>query len=324
MALRIVTLLPSATEIVCALGARNEIVGISHECDYPENINALPALTSPKINIKTSSGEIDKNVRAAAQPTLAIYNLDSAKLQSLAPDVIITQDLCDVCAVSYDEVCAAAKTIAGKDVKIVSLHPERFDDIFSDIQKVGAAIGRTAEAEQFIKESRARIATVKDRAARTSNRPAILTIEWLDPVMIGGTWMPEMVEICSATALITKPGEKAPTVDIKKLETLDPECVIIKPCGFDVERTLQELPLLQKNLPWFDWDAIMQARVYVCDGNAYFNRPGPRIVDSLEILAACIHPKQFRDFRQKYAKSVVEIQMDLTVKRWDDEYIGIE
>lgn len=322
--MRIVSLLPSATEIICALGARSELIGISHECDHPSDVAGLPVLTSPKVNTKAASGEIDRSVRAAAKPTLAVYHLDVEKLKSLAPDVIVTQDLCDVCAVSYDEVCAAAKEIAGKNTKVVSLHPARLDDIFRDIQTVADGIDRGPAGERLVQELRARVESVRERASRNSVRPEVLTIEWLDPVMLGGTWMPEMIEICFANALVTKPGDKAPTVDLNKLESLDPDCVVIKPCGFDVERTCQELELLKTNLPWFDWDAVMQARIYVCDGNQYFNRPGPRIVDSLEILAACIHPKQFRDFRQKYAKSVVEIQMDLTVKRWDDEYIGIE
>jgi iron complex transport system substrate-binding protein len=310
--------------MVCALGAQNELAGISHECDYPESVKSIPALTSPRIRVDATSADIHAEVMAAAKPTLSVYRIDVERLKSIAPDVIVTQDLCDVCAVSLDDVRAAAAQIPGKKINIVTLHPKRLDDILDDITRVGAAIGRVAEAASLVATLRARIAAVKDRAARTSMRSGVLTIEWLDPVMIGGTWMPDLVELCSAIPLVTKPGDKSPAMTMEQLEALDPECVVIKPCGFSIDRTLKELPLLQKTLPWFDWDAIMQARVYVCDGNQYFNRPGPRIVDSLEILAACIHPKQFRDFRQKYARSVVEIQMDLTVKRWDDEYIGIE
>lgn len=322
--MRIVSLLPSATEIVCALGARAELVGVSHECDYPADVKGLPILTSPKINTKTSSLQIDKAVREAAKESLAVYNLDRAKLKSLAPDVIVTQDLCDVCAVSYTEVCEAAKDIVGKEVKIVNLKPERLGDIFSDIEKVASAIGRAPQAVKVVSELKARVDVVRDRASRTSVRPEVLTIEWLDPIMPGGTWMPELIECCAAAPLITKPGEKSPTIQLSQLESLDPDCVVIKPCGFNLERTISEAEILRKNLPWMDWDAVMQGRIFICDGNQYFNRPGPRIVDSLEILAACIHPKQFRDFRRKYASSVVELQMDFTIKRWDEEYIGIE
>lgn len=322
--MKIVSLLPSATEIVCALGARAELAGVSHECDFPADVKGLPVLTSPKFSTDAPSGQIDRSVRETAKNSLAVYNLNRELLKSIAPDVIVTQDLCDVCAVSYTEVCEAAKDIVGKEVKIVNLKPERLNDIFQDIQKVAAAIGRQAEGEKLVASLRARVEVVRDRASRTSVRPEILTIEWLDPIMAGGTWMPELIELCSAVPLITKAGEKAPTLTLEQLEKLDPDCVVIKPCGFDVARTVKEVQLLKANLPWGDWDAVMQARIFVCDGNQYFNRPGPRIVDSLEILAACIHPKQFRDFRIQYAKSVVEIQMDLTVKRWDDEYIGIE
>jgi iron complex transport system substrate-binding protein len=320
----IVSLLPSATEIVCALGARSRLVGISHECDYPADVKGLPILTKPKVNIHGTSGEIDRDVRAVLQSALAVYDLDLELLRSLAPDCIVTQDLCDVCAVSFDQVREAAKSVVGKEVKIVNLHPKRLDDIWNDIKNVGDAIGHAAQAEELLRSLKARVDAVRDRALRTSVRPKILTIEWLDPVMVGGTWMPEMAELCAATALLAKAGEPAPKVSREQLDSIDPDLVVIKPCGFDVPRTLKEVPLLQKNLPWTDWDAPLNGLIYVVDGNQYFNRPGPRIADSLEILAACVHPKQFRDFRQKYAKWVVEVQLDLDVKRWDEEYIGIE
>ncbi|MBI3818067.1 MAG: cobalamin-binding protein [Planctomycetes bacterium] len=322
--MRIVSLLPSATEIVCALGARPDLAGVSHECDFPSDVIGLPVLTAPRVDTKTSSLQIDKNVRGAAAQALAIYQLDREKLKAISPDVIVTQDLCDVCAVSYNDVRDAAKEITGKKVEIVSLKPERFFDIFDDIVRVGEAIGRVERATSLVAELKSRAASIKERASRNSVRPEILTIEWLDPVMIGGTWMPEMIDMCFAVPLITKPGEKSPAVTLQQLEAVNPEGVLIKPCGFDIARTLTELQLLKKNLPWDDWDVVMQGRIYISDGNQYFNRPGPRIVESLEILAACVHPKQFRDFRMKHAKDVVEVQMDLTLKRWDEEYIGIE
>lgn len=324
MARRIVTLLPSATEIVCALGARSELVGVSHECDFPADVPGLPVLTRPRIDPKKSSGEIDRDVRAIVKQALTVYDLDVERLRELAPDVIVTQDVCDVCAVSLAQVLEAAKQLAGKDVQVVSLRPARLADIWADIRKVGSAIGRDAQAEALLRSMDERVAAVKERAARTSTRPTILTIEWTDPVMVGGTWMPELAELCSATALLARAGEPAPTVDRAALEAISPDLVVVKPCGFPLERTLGEIPTLKRNLPWEDWDAPLNGLVYLCDGNQFFNRPGPRIADSLEILAACIHPKQFRDFRQKYAKFVAEVTLDLTLKRWDEEYIGLE
>ncbi|MBL8693564.1 MAG: ABC transporter substrate-binding protein [Planctomycetes bacterium] len=321
--MRIVSLLPSATEIVCALGARHQLVGRSHECDFPADVAALPVLTSTKVKPSPSSLAIDKSVRDVLKQALAVYDVDERKLAELAPDIIVTQDLCDVCAVSYDQVCAAAKQIAGKEVKIVSLHPTRFGEIFDDIRKVAAAIGREAEGAKLLADLDGRVKKLADRAKFNNTKPSILTIEWLDPVMIGGTWMPEMAELASAEALLATAGKQAQTVDLKTLESIDPEVVLIKPCGFGIDRIIAELPVLQRNLPWSDWTAPLQGRVYAADGNQFFNRPGPRIVDSLEIMAACIHPKQFRDFRIQYSKSVIEIEQDLNVKRWSEEYIGL-
>jgi iron complex transport system substrate-binding protein len=324
MTQRIVSLLPSATEIICALGARAELVGVSHECDFPADVVGLPVLTKPKIRTDAPSGEIDRDVREVVKQALAVYDLDVDALRALAPDVIVTQDICDVCAVSFPQVQEAAKSIVGKDVKVVNLHPERLADIWADIRKVASALGREAAGEALLASMDARVKAVSDRAQRTSTRPSILTIEWIDPIMIGGTWMPELAERCAAKALVTTSGQKAPTLTKPQLEALDPDLVIVKPCGFPLDRTLAEIPTLRKNLPWEDWDAPLNGLVYLCDGNQYFNRPGPRIVDSLEILAACIHPKQFRDFRQKYAKWVAEVSLDESLKRWDEEYIGIE
>jgi len=316
MTKRIVTLLPSATEIVCALGARAELVGVSHECDFPADVAGLPRLTKPKFDPKGSSAEIHANVQAVLQKALGVYDVDVAKLESLAPDVVVTQDQCDVCAVSLAEVREALSKLAKKDVELVSLHPMRLADVWSDVGRVAQAIGRGAESEALLAGVRARLDAVRERAAHASDRLPVVTIEWLDPVMLGGTWMPELVELVNGEALGVKAGEKAPTVTREQLEALSPELVVIKPCGFDVKRTTAELPALKRNLPWDSWDAVLHDRVYVADGNAYFNRPGPRLVDSAEILAACVHPKLFRDFHAKHEPSVVEVDADLTLRAW--------
>lgn len=315
---RIVTLLPSATEIVCRLGARAELVGVSHECDHPADVVGLPVLTKPKFDPRGTSAAIDRSVREVLRGALGVYDVDVEKLEALQPDVIVTQDQCDVCAVSLADVRAAVAKLAKKDVEIVSLHPMRLDDIWSDVRKVAAAIGRDVDGEALVTGLRARMEAVRARASHAADRLPVVTIEWLEPVMLGGTWMPELVELVNGECLGARAGERAPTVTRDELEKLSPELVVIKPCGFKVERTLEELPTLQRALPWDTWDAVLHDRAYVADGNAYFNRPGPRIVDSAEILAACVHPKLFRDFRETYAGAVVEVDADLSLRRWNE------
>ncbi len=305
--MRIVSLLPSATEIVCALGARAELVGRSHECDFPLGIEAVPVLTSARIGSLPSSGAIDAAVREVLRDALAIYEIDIEKLREVAPDVIVTQDLCDVCAVSLDDVRAAVARLARADVAIVNLHPTRLDDIWADIGRVARAIGRAEAGEAVVARLKQRVERIAARARALASRRSVLTIEWVDPVMIGGMWMPELVELAGGRPLVTTPGEHAPTLTPEELRGLDPDVVLVKPCGFALDRTLAELDVLRRTLPWASWRAATSARVYVADGNAFFNRPGPRIVESLEILAACAHPEEFADFEQKHGQSVKRI-----------------
>jgi iron complex transport system substrate-binding protein len=312
---RIVSLLPSATEIVCALGAGDKLVGRSHECDFPPGIEKLPVLTSARIGPLPSSRAIDCAVREVLRYALAIYEINVEQLREARPDVIVTQDLCDVCAVSLDDVRAAVLRLARTDVKIVNLHPTRLDDIWADIERVADALGRAEVGRRVVAGLKERVASIAPRAARTPDRPTVLTIEWIDPVMIGGMWMPELVTIAGGAALVTKPGQHAPTLTTEQLATLDPDVVLVKPCGFVLERTLSELHGLRDTLPWDSWQAVAEGRVYVADGNAFFNRPGPRIVESLEILAACVHPDAFGDFAGRHAESVVRIAQDLSIVR---------
>jgi iron complex transport system substrate-binding protein len=313
---RIVSLLPSATEIVCALGARDQLVGRSHECDFPPGVEALPILTSARIGPLPSSKAIDTAVRDVLKDALAIYEIDIERLRQVRPDVIVTQDLCDVCAVALDDVRAAVARLARSDVRIVNLHPNRLDDIWADILKVAEALGRAEVGRRVVGSLEERVAEIASRASRTPRRPSVLTVEWIDPVMIGGMWMPELVTLAGGTPLVTKPGEHAPTLPKAQLETLDPEVVLIKPCGFTLARTVEELPVLRDALPWGSWRAVAEDQVYVADGNAFFNRPGPRIVESLEILAACLHPEEFGDLAEKHQGSVVRVSSDLSRRSW--------
>ncbi|WP_437913148.1 ABC transporter substrate-binding protein [Sorangium sp. So ce302] len=317
--MRIASLLPSATEIVCALGAQSELVGVSHECDFPEGLTGLPVLTRPRLRPARSSREIDAAVRDVLRDALAVYDIDLDALREARPDVIVTQDLCDVCAVSFDDVRAAVARLARQDVRIINLHPTRLDDIWADIRRVAEGIGRPAGGEALVERLRARVAAVAARAAAAPGRPRVLAVEWIDPVMIGGTWMPELITLAGGEPLVTRPGEHAPTLSPAALAALDPDVVMIKPCGFTLERTLDELDLLPRVLPWATYRAVAQGRVYIADGNAFFNRPGPRIVESLEILAACAHPALFADARRAHARSVVRIDAELRRHAFEDE-----
>ncbi len=308
---RIVSLLPSATEIVCALGARDELVGVSHECDFPGDVVGLPVLTSAKFGKQKSSAAIDRAVRDVVREALAVYDIDTARLGALEPDVIVTQDLCDVCAVSIDDVRSAVARLAHRDsIELVSLTPTRLADIWADVRRTAQVLGRSEDGDRVVADAERRIEDVRRRAA-AATRPRVLSIEWLEPVMIGGMWMPELIEIAGGTPMVTSAGDHAPTLAMADLEALDPDVVLVKPCGFPLEDTLRELPALARSIPWDRWRAVAGGNVFIADGNAYFNRPGPRIVDSLEILAACVHPDRFPEFRAAYGAAVRRIGPDL-------------
>jgi len=303
---RIVSLLPSATELVCALGAGDHLVGISHECDFPESIRDRPVLTRSRIDAHGSSRDIDIAVRAALRDALSIYAVDEQRLGALAPDVIVTQDLCEVCAVSMDDVQAAvARLLHRTHVRIVSLSPVRLEDVLGDIERVATGIGRVAQGRAVRESLTDRIRAIAERAQTALSRPRVVSLEWIDPLMLGGTWMPELIELAGGVAVGASAGRPAPTVDPAALAALAPEVVLVKPCGFTLERTLAEREVIE--------DAVVAVvgpttRVYVSDGNAFFNRPGPRLVESLEIMGACVHPELFADFAAKHAGAIRRIR----------------
>ena len=304
---RVASLLPSATEIVCAVGAGADLVGISHECDSPESVRGLPVLTRARLHAVPGSRAIDQGLRSILQQALAVYEIELERLEHARPDVIVTQDLCDVCAVSFSDVSAAAAHLVHQPSRIVTLHPTRLDDIWDDIQRVAGALGRAAAGAAVVDGLRGRVGEIARRSAAVLDRPRVVSIEWLDPVMVAGMWMPELIERAGGVPLGPAPGEHAPMLTTEALEALSPDVVLVNPCGFSLERTLEEVSLLRAGLPWEAWPAAVNGRVYVADGNAYFNRPGPRIVESLEILAACVHPKAFEDFCRKHAGAVVRL-----------------
>lgn len=299
------SLLPSATEIVCVLGAGDQLVGISHECDFPEAIRDRRVLTRSRIDVHGSSRAIDTAVRAVITDALSIYAVDDEALAALAPDVIVTQDLCEVCAVSLDDVRAAVARLAHRDdVRIVSLSPTRLDDVLGDIERVAAVLDRRERGATVRAELEHRIRSIAERAQRANSRPRVVSLEWIDPLMIGGTWMPELIELAGGTAVGASAGSPAPTIDAPALAALRPDVVVVKPCGFSLDRALVERDIIERNVI----AAIgAHARVYVTDGNQFFNRPGPRLVESLEIMAACVHPDRFADFASAHAGVIVRI-----------------
>jgi iron complex transport system substrate-binding protein len=297
--IRVVSLLPSATELVCAVGAEAELVGISHECDFPDGIRGRPVLTRARVSSAGTSLSIDADVRALVAQALSIYLVDDARLADLRPDVIVTQDLCEVCAVSLDDVRSAVARLAhAADVRIVSLRPTRLGDVLDDVGRVAAALGREAQGRELRHTLEIRIDAIGTRAARARTRPRVASIEWLDPLMLGGTWMPELIELAGGRPVGVERGQLAPTLSPEQLAALEPDVVIVKPCGFDLERALGERDAIARNIARV---IPPGARIFVTDGNAYFNRPGPRLVESLEILAACLHPDLFADFAAKHA-----------------------
>jgi iron complex transport system substrate-binding protein len=302
--MRVISLLPSATEIVCVLGAADHLIGISHECDFPEEIRDRTVLTRSRIDVRGTSRTIDTLVREVTRDALSIYEIDDEQLAALAPDVIVTQDLCEVCAVSLDDVRAAVARLAHRDnVEVVSLHPTRLADVLGDIERVGEALGRRGRGAAVRAALDRRIRAIAERAAAISARPRVVTLEWLDPLMVGGTWMPELVEVAGGAPVGAEAGAPAPTIDAAALAAMAPHVVVIKPCGFTIDRSLAERDMIERVVLRVPGDA----RVYLTDGNAFFNRPGPRLVESLEILAACVHPEHFSDFAARHADAIVRL-----------------
>jgi iron complex transport system substrate-binding protein len=290
---RVVSLIASATEIVCALGARDLLVGRSHECDFPPDVTCLPALTEPKFPVTGTSYDIDARVKAILQEGLSVYRVDAEKLEVLRPDIIITQDHCEVCAVSLKDVEAALCAWGGRKVEIVSLKPDALGDIWEDIAKVARALGRERQGERLVEQLKARMASIAEQSDAARTRPRAAMIEWIDPLMAGGNWMPELVQMAGAENLFGVAGLPSPWLDWNEVVAADPDVILVHPCGIDMARTLQEMPLLERGPGWRELKAVHRDRIFVADGNQYFNRPGPRIVESLEIMAEIFHPELF-------------------------------
>lgn len=289
--MRIVSLLPGATEICHFLGLTDQLVGVSHDCDWPPQIRDKPVLSSTSIDAdQTTSKEIDEAVKAETHEGNSIYHVDAERLQELNPDLILTQELCEVCAPSFDAVQDASRTING-ETTVISLEPTTLSGILDNITRVGAFTGKEEQAEQLVDDLRARIDHVK-QAPDPDPSPRVLSLEWLDPPYLAGHWVPEMIDMIGATPM-NKPGVHSRQAEWGALNVFQPNMVVFMPCGFDPERTRREISSLDPDHQLFFLDPVKEGEVYNVNGSFYFNRPGPRVVTGLEILATIIAPDTF-------------------------------
>jgi iron complex transport system substrate-binding protein len=287
--MKIVSLLPSATEIICALGLEDQLVGVTHECDYPRSVMRLPKVTKTLIPTDASSSEIDALVRDRLGAQSALYALDMEALERLQPDLIVTQALCNVCAVAEEEVKSAACKLSSMP-GVLNLEPETLDEMLLSIREVGVVTENEARALAVIESLWGRVAAVVTRSQRVKHRPRVALLEWLDPPFSTGHWNPELVQLAGGVDGLGTAGEKSRMLRWEQVVAWQPEVVLISCCGFTTERAMQEVGLLQNVPNWDDVPAVREGRVYVTDGSSYFSRPGPRLVDSLELLAHVIHP----------------------------------
>lgn len=293
---RIVSLLPAATEIAAALGLMDNVVGVSHECDFPEEAKTRPRVTRcPFHKAGLSSREVDDWVRRTLRENGTIYTIDETLLRQLRPDVILTQKLCDVCAVGYGTVARLAGTLPGPP-QVVNLEPSRLSDIFDDICRVAKACGVSDRWAKVVAELTMRVEAVRGRATRIPNRPRCFLMEWVDPPFCSGHWGPELVEIAGGHDPLGRKHQRSVEIKWEAVLEARPEIIVLALCGYDVDRAQRDYELLRK-FPGFDsLPAVQNNRIHIVDASAYFARPGPRIVDSLEILAGIIHPEQFPEF----------------------------
>ena len=281
--MRIVSLIPSGTEIVCALGCQEYLVGISHECDYPSQIKHLPVCTKPRFNINESSLEIDKSVKSLIQNSLSIYRINENILKNLKPDVILTQSQCDVCAVSLADVELVLKKQLGLDPIIISLQPQNLSNIWEDINLIAKSLGIGKKGLDLTSQIKDKIENLKS-SHNLETKPSVACVEWIHPLMFAGNWVPEMVEIAGGRDLFGRIGMHSSWSTYNMLFEHDPEKIILMPCGFNINKTLKEMVTI-KNMPnWKNLKAVKTENVFITDGNQYFNRPGPRILDSIKIL----------------------------------------
>lgn len=290
---KIVSLLPSATEIVCSLGLEDRLAGITHECDFPHHISGRPAVTASRISHETmTSSEIDHAVRSQLDGHGSIYDLDTALLEQLDPGLILTQELCDVCAVSYKQVQKAAKMyVAG--AKVVSLEPNTIGDIFDNILMIGELTGSDEKAGSVVDGLKKRLDAVRQKTFNIAKRPGVFMLEWLEPPFAPGHWVPEQVEIAGGIPLLGEAGKRSVTTTYEAVLESNPETLVLIPCGYYKEDILRQLENTRFPSAWREMPAVRNGQVWALDATSYFSRPGPRVVDGIEILARIFHPGTF-------------------------------
>lgn len=295
--LRIASLLASGTEIVCGLGLERHLVAISHECDFPPSVTSLPRVTSANINSLATSKAIDEEVRGSCATGQPLYNIDTERLAELRPNLIVTQAQCDVCAVRLADVLAVVEhDLSLRSCRVASLNPTRLSHVYDDIRRVADACGAASQAQSYIGSLSARVEAVVSRATGVvadGRRPRVACIEWIEPMMIAANWMPDLIEAAGGQCHLTQSGEHGGYTDWHEVRAFDPEVIVVMPCGFDLERSIRESEVLPQLSGWSDVSAVRSGRVFAVDGNALFNRSGPRMVDSLELLAGLLHPEAF-------------------------------
>ena len=287
--MNVVSLLPSATEIVYALGV--EPVGVSHECDYPPAANEKPAVNRSRVDPDASSADINEQVTAAEQEG-GVYELDRELLATLSPDVVVSQGICDVCAVDEVRVREAVDEM-GLETAVFTTDPHSLADVLADIERIGDALGRTERALEIVSELEGRIDTVERAAGATETRPRTAVLDWLDPVMVAGHWIPGMVDLAGGRYGLAERGARSRPREWETILSYDPEVLVLSPCGFDVQQTTENLTDVTAREGWDDLTAVQRDEVYVVDGHHYVNRPGPRLIETLEFLAWILHPEQF-------------------------------
>jgi iron complex transport system substrate-binding protein len=300
--MRLVSLLASATEMIAALGCLDQLVGRSHECDYPPQVLSLPVVSTVQIDINTGSAQIDAQIKQLAQnkPTpqdaalkaLSIYAIDISLLQTLRPDVIFTQTQCEVCAVSERDVMQAVKHLTGIQPRVVSLAPQRLSDVWEDILRVGRALERYEQAQTLVQGYQQRLDRLNAITAHLGAKPRVTVLEWLDPLMAAGNWTPELVAYAGGENVFGEIGLHSPWLSWEELQAADPDVLVLSPCGFTLDRTMVDVALLQRQPAWQSLRAVQSGRVYAIDGNQYLNRSGPRLVESAELLAHALWGEQ--------------------------------
>lgn len=282
--MRIASLLPSATEIAVALGFAGNLVGRSHECDFPATVQRLPALTASKLRKGLSSLEIDREVQSIVSQGLSVYEVDAERLRALKPDVILTQTQCAVCAVTPDDLQGALDEWSGRRPQLLSLAPDALADVWGDIRRVAAALNAAPIGERVVGELEARLRALRIKTA-PSPKPTVAAIEWTEPLMAAGNWIPEIIEAAGGQPLFAIAGQHSPWLEWNALAEADPDVIVLMPCGYRIPETLTELKPLNDRPAWHSLTAVREGRVFVTDGHHYFNRPGPRLVESAEILS---------------------------------------